>query len=79
MRCAPKDKTLNQVGTTVSLKGAELNTTYYVRILQGDGTSCQTDLGSITTNGGGNASGNFTAPATSTNAVTYLCSTPAPG
>ena len=66
------DKTLNQVGATFSLKGALPNTTYYVRILQGDFSSCFTDLGSFTTNSKGNGSINVTAPATSTTADAFV-------
>ena len=66
------DKSLNQVGATVSLKGALPNTTYAVRILQGDFTSCFADIGSITTNSQGNGSTNVTAPATSTTADVFV-------
>jgi hypothetical protein len=66
------DKSLNQVGATVSLKGALPNTTYGVRILQGDFSSCFADIGSITTNSQGNGSTNVTAPATSTTADVFV-------
>ena len=66
------DKSLNQVAATVSLKRALPNTTYFVRILQGDDTSCFTDLGSVTTNGQGNGSINVSAPATGTEADAFV-------
>jgi hypothetical protein len=67
------DKAGNVVKAKVVLKGATPNKTYMVRILQGDSTSCFTDLGSITTNGKGNGAVSVSAPSTSSRAAAFVC------
>jgi hypothetical protein len=62
------NKGQNSVGATVQLKGAEPNTTYKVRIIQGFG-DCFTDDGTVTTNGQGNGTLTLSEPATTTQAA----------
>jgi hypothetical protein len=56
------DTDTNQIMATVSLKGLDPNTTYEVRLIQGD-DDCFTFDGSFTTNGQGN--GNISVSETS--------------
>lgn len=56
------DKDTNSIKTTVSLKGLDANTTYDVRLVQGQG-DCFTVDGTFTTNGQGN--GNVSVSETS--------------
>ncbi len=72
------DKSLNQVGATVTLKGVTPNQTYYVRLIQGN-DDCQTDDGTVTTNGQGNGTLSIAEPAVNTKADVFVCNTPAPG
>jgi hypothetical protein len=59
------------VQATVSLKGLAANATYHVFIFQGN-ADCDTEDGTITTNGKGNGNGHFSEPSLSSHALVFL-------
>lgn len=60
------------LSAVVSLKGAEPNTTYPVRLIQGGAGDCQTVDGYLTTNGRGNGTLSISEPAVSDRAQVII-------